>query len=156
MDELQALEQWADALLAKLSPSARRTALLDIARALRRSQQTRIAAQQSPDGSAYTARKTRPTKGGKKLRDKQGRIKRNAMFMKLRTARFLKIEADGASLAVGFTGRIARIARIHQEGERAPVAPGGPEYTYPARVLLGFTEADREMIRNRLLSQLVT
>ena len=156
MDELQALEQWADALLAKLSPSARRTALLDIARALRRSQQTRIAAQQSPDGSAYTARKTRPTKGGKKLRDKQGRIKRNAMFMKLRTARFLKIEADSTGLAIGFAGRVARIARIHQEGQRAPVVAGGPDYTYPARVLLGFTEAEREMIQNRLLSLLIS
>ena len=156
MDELHALEQWADALLARLSPSARRTALLDIARVLRRSQQARIAAQHNPDGSTYTTRKNRTAKGGKKLRDKQGRIKRTAMFVKLRTARFLKIEADSTSLAIGFTGRVASIARIHQFGEREPVAPGGPEYTYPARVLLGFTEADREMIRNRLLSQLVT
>jgi len=114
------------------------------------------AAQRNPNGEAFTARKTRTAKGGKKLRDKKGRIKRNAMFVKLRTARFLKIEADSTGLAIGFAGRVARIARIHQEGQRAPVVAGGPDYTYPARVLLGFTEAEREMIQNRLLSLLIS
>lgn len=153
-DELKALERWAGALLTQLSPAQRRKAMLDIARDLRRSQQARIASQKGPDGGAYTPRKVRAQKGGKKLRGKRGRIKRAAMFAKLRTARYMQVEATPAGLAIGFAGRVARIARIHQFGETAPVEPGGPEAHYPARVLLGFTAEERELIRDRLLNHL--
>ncbi|PTB19543.1 phage virion morphogenesis protein [Trinickia symbiotica] len=149
MDNLSAVEQWAGALLAKLSPAGRRAAMRDIARELRRSQQTRIAAQKNTDGTAYEPRKIKS--GGKKLRDKRGRVKRTAMFTKLRMARWMTIEADDRQLAVGFSGRVARVARVHQLGEKAPVAPGGPGYRYPVRLVLGLTDAEREMVRDRLL-----
>jgi phage virion morphogenesis protein len=152
MDELHALESWAGRLLAQLEAPARRAALRDIARELRRSQQTRIAQQRNPDESAYAPRKPRHVK---KLRGKQGRIKRAAMFAKLRQARYLRAESDANGLAVGFIGRIARVARVHQYGETDRVAPGGPEHKYDARVLLGFTDADRDMIRDMLLKHIV-
>jgi phage virion morphogenesis protein len=76
------------------------------------------------------------------------------MFKKLRTTRFLKFEANERSFAIGFAGRVARLARIHQFGEKSRVAPDGPEYRYPMRALLGFTNAEREMIRDRLLTHL--
>ncbi|MEI7294431.1 phage virion morphogenesis protein [Paraburkholderia tropica] len=150
-DDLQALEQWASALLSRLAAPERRKIMLDVAHDLRRSQQARISAQQNPDGSTYTARKTRK---GKNLRGKAGRVKRAAMFAKLRTARYMTVEATADGLALGFAGRVARIARVHQLGELAPVAPGGPNAQYPARRLLGFTDADRELIRDRLLHHL--
>jgi hypothetical protein len=50
-------------------------------------------------------------------------------------------------LAVGFIGRAARIARVHSFGERERVAPRGPYYRYPARVLLGLSNAERTLIR---------
>jgi phage virion morphogenesis protein len=153
-DELQAVEKWAGALLAQLAPAARRKVMLDIARELRRSQQTRIAAQQDPDGSAYTPRKVKAQTSGKKLRSKRGRIRRSVMFAKLRTARYMEVEATSAGLAIGFAGRVARIARVHQLGEVDRVSPGGPEVRYPARVLLGFTDTDRELIRNMLLQHI--
>ncbi|WP_321939794.1 phage virion morphogenesis protein [Paraburkholderia sp. J8-2] len=153
-DDLQAVERWAGALLMQLSPAGRRKAMLDIARELRRSQQARIASQQDPDGTAYTPRKIKAKKDGKKLRGKRGRIKRAAMFAKLRTARYMQIEATPAGLALGFAGRVARIARIHQLGEVAPVAPGGPQVRYPARVLLGFSHTERALISDKLLSHL--
>lgn len=153
-DELQAVEKWASTLLAQLSPAGRRKAMLDIARELRRSQQARIAAQKDPDGTAYTPRKVKAQKGGKKLRGKRGRIKRAAMFAKLRTSRYMQVEATPAGLAIGFAGRVARIARVHQLGEVDRVAPGGPEIRYPARVLLGFTDSDRELIRDKLLKHI--
>jgi phage virion morphogenesis protein len=152
MSELDTFESWAGHFLAKLEAPARRAALRDIARELRRSQQARIAQQKNPDGTAYEARKPRPKKH---LRDKAGRIKRKAMFAKLRQARYLRTETDAMGLAIGFAGRIARVARVHQLGERDRVAKGGPEYKYPARVLLGFTDDDREMIRNMLLAHIV-
>lgn len=147
MDELHAIEEWAGGLLAQLQPGQRRAVAADVARELRRSQQARIKDQRSPDGSAYEARKA-------KLRGKAGRIKRRAMFAKLRTARFLKTEATSDGLAVGFAGRVASLARVHQDGESAPVRPGGPRYKYPVRALLGFTPAEREMIRDKLLTHL--
>ncbi|HDR9024819.1 TPA: phage virion morphogenesis protein [Burkholderia vietnamiensis] len=150
MDELNALESWAGGLLSKLSPAAQRSALRDVARELQRSQRMRIAQQRNPDGSAYEKRKPR----AKHLRDKAGRIKRAAMFAKLRQARYLRADTDAQGIAIGFVGRVARVARIHHLGGTDRVAPGGPEYTYPARVLLGFTDADREMIRDVLLKHL--
>ncbi|WP_366931853.1 phage virion morphogenesis protein [Paraburkholderia xenovorans] len=45
---------------------------------------------------------------------------------------------------------------MHQFGESDRVAPHGPEYKYPARVLLGFSDADRDMIRDLLLKHIAT
>lgn len=153
MDELQAVEKFLSGLLGKLDPSARRAAMRDIARELRRSQQSRIASQKNPDGSGYDARKPRAKPGGK-LRDKRGRIKRAAMFQKLRTARYLQTEADTMGLALGFAGRVARVARVHQFGETDRVAPHGVDYKYPARVLLGFTADERGLIRDMILKHI--
>lgn len=154
MSELDAIESWAGHLLAKLEAPARRAVLRDIARELRRSQQARIVAQKAPDGTAYDPRKARAPKSGKRLRGKRGRIRRAAMFVKLRTARYLQLESDANGLAIGFSGGVARVARVHQFGETERVAPGGPKYQYPARVLLGIAEPDRKLIRDKLLKHL--
>ncbi|AGK47869.1 phage virion morphogenesis family protein [Burkholderia thailandensis MSMB121] len=82
------------------------------------------------------------------------RVKREATFRKLRTARYLRIDVDSASLAIGFDERLSRIARVHQEGQKAFVEPGGPFAQYPVRVVLGFADADRELVRDRLLRYL--
>lgn len=152
IDELQALEDWAGGMLAKLAPAERRAVLLDVGRELRRSQQKRITAQRNPDGSQFEPRKARAP--SKNLRSKKGRIKQRAMFSKMKTARFLKVETDPDGLAIGFAGRIARIARIHQDGETGEVSPG-INYNYPVRKILGFTEGDIDFIRDRLLQHLV-
>ena len=76
------------------------------------------------------------------------------MFSKLRTAKHLKIQTDENGLSVGFLGRVARIARVHQEGLTDRVSRNGPEVNYPARVLLGFTNVDRELIQDSLLRHL--
>lgn len=147
-DHLDQLEDWAGALLSKLAPPARRQLARAVAIDLRRAQAQRIAAQKNPDGSAYAPRKP------KQLRGKKGRIKRAAMFIKLRQAKYLKATGDAQQATVRFLGRAGRIARIHQFGETAAVAPGGPRVRYPRRELLGFTQADRERIRDRLIDHL--
>ena len=146
-DDLQALETWAEPLLATLAPARRRTLARSIGQALRRSQAARIAQQRNPDGSAYEPRKTT------KARLQKGAIRR-IMFEKLRAARHLKVQTDEEGVAVGFLGRTARIARVHQLGLRDQVQPGGPQYDYPARELLGLTEAEREQIKDLLLQHL--
>ena len=150
-NDLTALEQWAGALLARLEPAARRKVNQQVAQDLRRSQQQRIKAQQSPEGTPYAARKPR-----KQLREKQGRIKKQkaAMFGKLRTSAHLKLNADANQIAVGFLGRVARIARVHQFGLRDSVCKNGPEVQYAERQLLGFSSAYHELIKGSLLRHL--
>lgn len=150
-EDLDTLERWAGALLVKLSPTRRRVINRNIAIALRQSVTRRIAGQKQPDGASFIPRKPR-----KYLRGKTSRIKRRsqAMFAKIRTTRHMKLETTGSQLAIGFFGRIARIANVHQHGLCDKVAKNGPDYQYPVRPLLGFSAADREMIRDMLLDEL--
>ncbi|WP_085656137.1 phage virion morphogenesis protein [Pseudomonas sp. B11(2017)] len=149
-DRLEALEDWAAGLLGQLEPTSRNRLARSIGQALRRSQQQRIIAQRNPDGSAYAPRKQR------NLRGKQGRVKRKVkMFQKLRTASFLKVQGDGNAISVGFTGRIVRIAKVHQYGLRDRAERGAPSVTYAQRELLGFSNSDLELVRDLLLDHLV-
>lgn len=76
------------------------------------------------------------------------------MFRKLRTASFLKVQGDGNAISVGFTGRIARIARVHQYGLKDRAEKGAPSVGYEQRELLGLTEANLDIIRDQLLTHL--
>ncbi|GJN53053.1 phage virion morphogenesis protein [Pseudomonas tohonis] len=146
-DNLNALEEWASLLLAKLSPGERRKLGNTIGRELRRNQQKRIAAQRNPDGTPYAARKPR------QLRGKVGRIKRQ-MFARLRQAKHLRLQSTADAIAIAFTGRVARIARVHQYGLRDRPGRDQADVQYERRELLGFTDADLEMIRDSLLTHL--
>lgn len=150
-DGLSQLEDWAGALLGKLEPAARRGLARTIATELRRSQQRRIAAQKNPDSSAYAPRKSRDP-----LRAKKGRIKRAAMFVKLRQAKHLKASGSANEAVVRFLSRAARIAGVHQHGETEAVSATGPRVRYPRRELLGFSAADRDAIRDLLIEHLST
>ncbi|WLH65916.1 phage virion morphogenesis protein [Pseudomonas sp. FP2300] len=145
-NRLETLEDWASGLLGQLEPASRNKLARSIGQALRRSQQQRIIAQRNPDGSKYAPRKQRD------LRGKQGRVKRKGqMFQKLRTAKFLKVQGDGSAISIGFTGRVARIARVHQYGLKDRAERGASEVRYDQREVLGFTEADLDLIRDSLL-----
>ncbi|MET3916244.1 phage virion morphogenesis protein [Variovorax sp. OAS795] len=146
-DPLSALEDWVAPLLNKLAPAERRALARQVGQALRRSQAERIAAQQNPDGSAYAARKP------SKARQQKGRIRRT-MFEKMRTARHMRMHADEDAVTLGFLSRTSRIARVHQEGLSDRVEAGGPEYRYPRRELLGFSDAERASIKDLLLDRL--
>lgn len=146
---LEALETWASVLLERLEPAARTRLARSIGQELRRSQQKRVMAQENPDGSKFAPRKKRD------LRGKQGRIRRKlAMFKKLRTATYLKARGDSNAVTVGFTGRIARIARVHQYGLKDRAERGAPDIRYEQREVLGFTDTDLDLIRDGLLAHL--
>jgi phage virion morphogenesis protein len=149
-DNLEALEDWAGGLLSQLEPAARTKLARELGQVLRRSQQQRIGAQRNPDGTQYAPRKPR------NLRGKQGRVKRKAqMFQKMRTARHLKVWGDGDAITVGFNGRVARIARVHQFGLTDRPRMGSVNIKYELRELLGLTDADRELIYNHLINRLI-
>lgn len=150
-NRLEALEDWAAGLLGQLEPAARNKLARSIGQALRRSQQQRIIAQQNPGGSKYAPRKQR------NLRGKQGSVKRKIkMFQKLHTTSFLKVQVQSNAIAIGFTGRIARIARVHQYGLKDTPERGAPEINYAQREVLGLTIDDLNFIKDRLLTHLIS
>ncbi len=146
MSDLRAIEDWAGALLAKIEPKERRKINQTIARELRRSQQQRIKSQRNPDGSAYAPRKKAPK------RTKSGKIKQKAMFHRLSQAARLKMSSTSDAIGISFMARNARIARTHHYG--LTESPGGksPRVKYDRRELLGFTDKDLAMIRDRLIN----
>lgn len=141
------VDAWAAHLLSLLDAPARRKLARQVGTALRRAQIQRIRAQQTPDGAAYEPRRPRRAK-----RDKKHAT--GVMFRKLASASELKLKATDTGVLLGFTGRVARIARVHQYGLADDVGPTGPRVQYPARPLLGFSAADRELIRSQLIELL--
>jgi phage virion morphogenesis protein len=77
------------------------------------------------------------------------------MFTKLRAAKHLKLQSDASSIAIGFLGRTARLARVHQYGLRDRPGRNSPDIQYARRELLGFSPAELDMIRDQLLAHLV-
>ena len=129
------------ALINNLSPQARRQLARNIGQALRKNQQARIARQENPDGTAFEPRKPRKEFGKKK-----GRIKRKAMFAKLRTARYFKIQSNANEVSVGFNGSSAMIAKVHQYGlMSSPSKTKDFKVRYAQRELLGFSQSDLDI-----------
>ena len=134
-------------LLAALSPAGRRKLAGEIAKQLRTAQQQRIKQQKAPDGSPYQARKRQP------LRAKKGRIKR-AMFQKLRTNRYMKASGRENGAVVEFTGKVQRIARVHQYGLKDRPNPHSRDVQYPERQLMGISSRDKRLIEVLVLEYL--
>lgn len=146
-DELS-LDSLVEPLLDAIGETGRRRVAMQIAKALRASQARRISANKSPDGQAYAPRKPR-------LRGRKGSI-RGKMFRRIGSASLLKAGADGDGAKVSFVGAATRrIARVHQFGLRDAVEPGSDRQAiYPARPLLGFSAADRNLVAEMILKHL--
>ncbi|MDS0009951.1 phage virion morphogenesis protein [Enterobacter hormaechei] len=147
MSEFKPFDDRLNGLIAALSPAARRKLAREIAKALRKSQQQRIKQQKAPNGSPYQARKRQP------LRTKTGRIKR-AMFQKLRTNRYMKACGRENSAMVEFTGKVQRIARIHQYGLKDRPNECAQEVWYPVRKLLGINQTDTQYVETLAIEYL--
>jgi len=74
-------------------------------------------------------------------RKAQAKTPKNPMFSRLRAARFLKATAFPDAAVVGFQGKAAKIARVHQYGLTDKVAHRASA-RYPQRQLLGLTEQE--------------
>ncbi|MFB4342775.1 phage virion morphogenesis protein [Pantoea sp. CS_6] len=146
MDNLHEVDAWLDALLAKLEPAERKKMLREVARDVRRIQQANMTAQRAPDGSAWEPRRV-------SARTKPGRIKRK-MFVKLKTAKYLKTKATGDSAEVAFVPAVQRLARVHHYGLRDRVSRRGLSVKYTERPLLGIDNETEKSVRDSLLSLL--
>lgn len=147
MSDFKPFDNQLAGLLAALSPSARRKLSGEIAKQHRAAQQQRIKQQKKPDGSPYQARKRQP------LRAKAGRIKR-AMFQKLRTSRYMKASGRENGAVVEFTGKVQRIARVHQYGLKDRPNAHAQDVQYAERQLLGFSQADKELVETLTIKHL--
>ncbi|EQA6239083.1 phage virion morphogenesis protein [Enterobacter ludwigii] len=139
MSEFKPFDDKLAGLIGALSPAGRRKLAAEVAKELRKAQQQRIKQQIAPDGTPYLARKRQP------LRAKKGRIKR-AMFQKLRTSRYMKASGRGGVAIVEFTGKVQRIAQIHQYGLKDRPNQHAQDVQYPERRLAGFSQADKELV----------
>lgn len=150
MSTVEEVQAKLTALINNLSPQARRQLARNIGQALRKNQQARIARQENPDGTAFEPRKPRKEFGKKK-----GRIKRKAMFAKLRTARYFKIQSNANEVSVGFNGSSSMIAKVHQYGlMSSPSKTKDFKVRYAQRELLGFSQSDLDVIEDLVLAQL--
>lgn len=145
MSKFKPFDDRLNGLIAALSPASRRKLAGEIAKELRKSQQQRIKQQKAPDGSPYQARKRQP------LRAKTGRIKR-AMFQKLRTSRYMKATGRENRAVVEFTGKVQRIAQIHQCGLKDRPNNHSQYVKYAERKLLGLNHGDTDMIEQILMN----
>lgn len=147
-DDFMQLEDWLQPFLDRLTDAERRKLALDIARELRRKNAATIRAQHGPDGEAWAPRKN-------PMRDQRGQLRKRkaqSMFAKLAGSKHLRAQVESGDAVVGFTDRTERIARVHHFGLRDSVKPGGPEYDYPARPLLGVSNDFMERLKDRLVA----
>lgn len=148
MSELTPFDDKLAGLIGALSPASRRKLAAEIAKELRKSQQQRIKQQKAPDGTPYQARKHQP------LRAKKGRIKR-AMFQKLRMSRYMKASGSNDAAVVEFTGKVQRIARVHQLGLKDRPTLHSNDVQYPERRLLGSNQADKRLVEELIVKHLL-
>ncbi|WP_213749370.1 phage virion morphogenesis protein [Citrobacter freundii] len=147
MNDFKPFDDKLAGLIAALSPAARRRMAADIAKTLRACQQRRIKTQKAPDGTPYAARKRQPVK------TKKGRVKRE-MFAKLRTSRFMKATAGNNAAVVEFTGKVQRMANVHQYGLKDKPGRNSTPVQYDARPLIGFDQDSIQLIENAILIRL--
>jgi len=145
MNDFKPFDDKLAGLIAALSPAARRRMAADIAKTLRARQQRRIKTQKAPDGTPYAARKRQPVKA------KKGRVKRE-MFAKLRTSRFMKATAGNDAAVVEFTGKVQRMANVHQYGLKDKPGRNSTPVQYDARPLIGF-EPDEWMVIQEIITK---
>lgn len=142
------LDRWMQGLLDRAEPGQIKQLSSKYAQELRRTNQARIAAQQNPDGSAFAPRSDTSLK----IRARRGRVRRS-MFARLRLAGHLQAKGDGEQVVVGFTGRSARIARVHHYGLRDRVNDR-LQVQYPQRRLLAITDQDEAQLADMLLQHM--
>ena len=142
MAELHEVDAWLAALLSQLEPAARKKMLREVAHDVRRIQQANITAQCSPDGTTWEPRRV-------SARSKKGRIRRG-MFAKLKTAKYLKVQADADAAEVAFVPAVQKLARVHHYGLRDRVSRRGPMVKYAERPLLGINKKAQLLINEIL------
>lgn len=144
MDAIAGLHHWLDQIALQLEPAQRRELMRRLAQGLRTRFRDRIKQQRDPDGNRFIPRK----------RDQIGNIRRQGnMFQRIGSQ--IKTEYSPNHAAIGFGGRTAMIARIHQDGRSAKPTRYTKATRYPRRELVGFSGDDMQWIQQQISDYLV-
>ncbi len=92
--------------------------------------------------------------GGKGRYRRRGAIRQRAMFRKLKSGKFLRAGASDSEAWIGFSGHVAEIAWVHQDGRQARPSPRARPVRYPRRELLGLTPPERATMIDLVLAHL--
>lgn len=139
MDIVSGLHHWLDGLEHQLEPAQRRELLRRIAQQLRVNMRDRIKQQRDPSGKQFTPRK----------RSQIGRIRRQVgMFQRI--GRDIKTEYSADHASVGFAGRTASIAKVHQQGLVVKPSPSSSPVRYTVRELVGWSEEDKQWVAQEI------
>ncbi|MFA9487177.1 MULTISPECIES: phage virion morphogenesis protein [unclassified Moraxella] len=145
MSELSYLPEHLERIIDGLSDGQMLKLKKTLAQKVRNNQKKRITAQKNVDGSAYTPRKPQKRRGQKK------RV-RAKMMNTIKNAAHMKTEQMDEGFTVGYVGRMAQVAEVHQYGLTARVnAKTGASAAYPVRQLLGISDEDKQMIDEAVL-----
>lgn len=144
MTDLSYLPEHLARLAQGFSPAQLQKLQRQMATKLRREQSKRITAQQNVDGSSYEVRKPQRPKKGKRVRAKMMNTIKNAAHMRI------KHRTDGFD--IGYTGRMAQIASVHQYGLTSRVdARRGTTAAYPVRELIGISDENKQMLDEMMI-----
>lgn len=138
MDVIIGLNHWLDQIALRLEPGQRRELMRRLAQGLRVRHRDRIKQQRDPDGYRYIPRK----------RNQIGRIKRQGVLFQ-NIGKKLKTEYSSDHAAVGFGGRTAFVASVHQEGKNIKPNKFAKATQYPIRKLVGFSKDDIKWIHEQ-------
>ena len=144
MDTYAGLEHWLDQIALRLEPTQRRELMRRLAQGLRVRTRDRIKQQRDPDGNRFIPRK-RNQIGNKK---RQG-----ALFQNI--GKQIKTEYSANHAAVGFGGRTAVVAEVHQQGKTIKPSRYAKATNYPIRALVGFSQDDENWIITTINNYLV-
>lgn len=140
MDAYAGLDHWLDQIALRLEPTQRRELMRHLAQGLRVRTRDRIKQQRDPDGHRFIPRK-RNQIGNKK---RQG-----ALFQNI--GKQIKTEYSANHAAVGFGGRTAIVAEVHQQGKTIKPSHYAKPTNYSIRELVGFSKDDEKWIKNQLI-----
>lgn len=142
-----AIEAWMGKALAALAPAERSALFRRIGRELAKRNRQHMMRQVGPDGTAWAPRH----------RDRHGRVRKAAkMMVGLRAARRMKTTSTAAGAEIGWNGRDARIAQVHQSGALDYVdrAVTDKQVRYPVRQLIGLSPEDVDFVRDTIMGHL--
>ena len=145
MRPLESFAERLGALINNLEPPAQKEMARAIAKRLRASQQQNIKRQQAPDGTPFKPRRAEP------VRKKKGRVKRE-MFVKLRTAKYMKAKATNSEASVEFVGNVQRMAQVHHYGLRDRPTKQSKKVPYETRRLFGYSNEAYELIEATIIT----
>lgn len=153
MSDLDALEPWLGALLAKTEPRQRLALSRRVGQIMRRFNAQRVLANIEPDGTPMAGRSPKkPRKSGKPRKAKQPR-----MFRRIELARNMQVTPSPDDVSLSFKGRIAKTAEVHHFGLEDVVDKrirNSIRVRYKARRLLGFGPGDREAMLGEIMDWL--